>query len=361
MLAAAPNPSRRRLALLALGAVVTLTHLALGHWWFQQRMGFGMGDVPVKAITVRLVKELALAPPPRATATPPTPRRTPPAAVAAAPQAAASAPEPAASQAAAPAAPTHEPPVADDMALDRPMGAPVIDRPSTSSPSASSGGEAFEWPPSTQLRYDLVGHYRGPVKGWAEVNWLRDGDHYQVKLELRVPPLFGRRILSDGLVGPDGLAPRRYDQETEMLLRDTVRDTLLLTEDSVQLANGQRTRSLPGMQDTASQFVQMTWLFITQPELLKVGGTVEFPLALPRRVVPWRYEVVEQVPIQLPFGEAWCFHLKPAAGLSQPGELSVETWVAPSLQYLPVRILVRQNAETYLQLDLKSAPLQAAP
>lgn len=241
------------------------------------------------------------------------------------------------------------------MALDRPMGAQATD-----SPSASSS-EAFEWPPSTQLRYDLMGNYRGPVKGWAEVNWLREGDHYQVKLELRVPPLFGRRILSDGVVGPEGLSPRRYDQETEMLLRDTTHDTLVLDDDMVQLANGQRTRSLPGLQDTASQFVQMTWLFITQPELLKVGGTVEFPLALPRRVVPWRYEVVEQVALQLPFGEALCFHLKPAPGLSQPGELSVETWVAPSLQYLPVRILVRQSAETYLQLDLKSAPLQAAP
>lgn len=358
MFASASNPSRRRLALLALGVVVTLTHLALGHWWFQQRMGFGKGDVPMKAMDVRFVKELALAPPPRAATTPPTPRRSAPPAVAlaVAMQAAASAPEPPASQAPAQAAPTREPPVADDMALDRPMGAQVTD-----SPSATNSSEAFEWPPSTQLRYDLVGNYRGPVKGWAEVNWLRDGDHYQVKLELRVPPLFGRRILSDGVVGPEGLAPRRYDQETEMLLRDTVRDTLLLTEDSVQLANGQRTRSLPGMQDTASQFVQMTWLFITQPELLTVGGTVEFPLALPRRVVPWRYEVVEQVSIQLPFGEALCFHLKPAAGLSQPGELSVETWVAPTLQYLPVRIVVRQNAETYLQLDLRSAPLQAAP
>ena len=354
MPAITPSPNRRRLALLTLGVLVALAHLTVGHWWYQQRVGFGVGDVPVKAIDVRFVKELALATPPRLAPVPP--RRVAAPVAVASPQAAASAPEPAASPPQAQASLEESAPHADDNQRDLPPGFMATDR-----PSASDSATEFDWPPSTQLRYDLVGNFRGPVKGWAEVNWLRDGDHYQVTLELRVPPLFGRRILSDGVVGPDGLSPRRYDQETEMLLRDTVRDTLLLDEDAVQLANGQRTRSLPGMQDTASQFVQMTWLFLTQPDLLKVGGAVEFPLALPRRVVSWRYEVVEQVPIQLPFGEALCFHLKPAAGLSQPGELLVETWVAPSLQYLPVRILVRQNAETYLQLDLKSAPVQASP
>ena len=45
------------------------------------------------------------------------------------------------------------------------------------------------------------------------------------------------------------------------------------------------------MQDTASQFVQLTYLFSTQPELLRVGSTVEFPLALPRSVDRWVYDV----------------------------------------------------------------------
>lgn len=341
--------------MLVLGVLVTLLHLALGHWWFRQRMGFGVGDVPVKAIDVRFVKELALAPPPQAVAKPPTPRHAVSPTAAVATEAAASAPDTPDSRIAERPAQSNEPPAADDTALDRPAGVQEVD-----SPSTASSAVAFEWPPSTQLRYDLVGNFRGPVKGWAEVSWLRDGDHYQVKLELRVPPVFGRRILSDGVVGTDGLSPRRYDQETEMLLRDTTRDTLVLDSDTVQLTNGLRVRSLPGVQDTASQFVQMTWLFITQPELLRVGGSLAFPLALPRRVVPWRYEVVEQVSVHLPFGDVMCFHLKPAAGLSQPGELSVETWVAPELQYLPVRILVRQNSDTFLDMTLKSAPMQAA-
>ena len=47
------------------------------------------------------------------------------------------------------------------------------------------------------------------------------------------------------------------------------------------------------MQDTASQFVQLTYLFSTQPELLRVGNIVDFPLALPRTMDSYAYEVVE--------------------------------------------------------------------
>ena len=46
-----------------------------------------------------------------------------------------------------------------------------------------------------------------------------------------------------------------------------------------------------GMQDAASQFVQLTWLFTTQPQRLQVGKSVEMPLALPRRADRWIYDV----------------------------------------------------------------------
>ena len=52
--------------------------------------------------------------------------------------------------------------------------------------------------------------------------------------------------------------------------------------------------TLPGLQDAASQFVQLTYLFSTRPELLRVGGSVELPLALPRSVDRWIYDVVEE-------------------------------------------------------------------
>jgi hypothetical protein len=33
-------------------------------------------------------------------------------------------------------------------------------------------------------------------------------------------------------------------------------------------------------------------------------------------------------------------------------------WLAPTLQYLPVRIRIEQDAETYVDLRIETAPLQ---
>ena len=116
------------------------------------------------------------------------------------------------------------------------------------------------------------------------------------------------------------------------------------------------------VQDTASQFVQLTWLFTTRPELLRVGNTIEMPLALPRRLDRWRYEVVARERLATPVGEVEAFHLKPRRAAERPrGELSAEVWFAPALQYLPVRIRIEQDPETFVDLVLDAAPMQAEP
>jgi hypothetical protein len=93
---------------------------------------------------------------------------------------------------------------------------------------------------------------------------------------------------------------------------------------------------------------------------MQVGASVQFPLALPRRVGVWAYDVTEQVKLALPFGAVEAFHLKPRLNAAKPNELSVEMWMAPALQYLPVRIFIQQDAETHLELTLKKPPVQAA-
>ena len=44
----------------------------------------------------------------------------------------------------------------------------------------------------------------------------------------------------------------------------------------------------------------------------------------------------------------------------KPGNvLTIETWVAPGLQYLPVRLRINQDAETYLELVIERKPQQS--
>ncbi len=229
--------------------------------------------------------------------------------------------------------------------------------------SAAASAAVFEWPRSTRLSYRLTGDYRGPVEGQASVEWLRQGAHYQVHLEVGVgpsfAPLLSRRMSSDGDIGPAGLVPRRYDEETKVALRAPRKQSMRFDGSRVQLANGSELPQPPGVQDTASQFVQLTWLFSTRPELLRPGQVVELMLALPRRLDPWAYEVLAPETLHTPAGPVEAVHVKPRRLQRPGGELVAEAWFAPTLQYLPVRIVIRQDGGAYVDLLLDRLPQQA--
>lgn len=231
-----------------------------------------------------------------------------------------------------------------------------------SAPASDEPGP--EWPLSTRLSYVLTGNYRGSVHGQAQVEWLRQGRDYQVHLDVGVgpsfAPLISRRMSSQGKLTPQGIAPQRYDEQTRVILAEPRRATVLIGHGEVQLANGARQPAVQGAQDSASQFVQLTWLFLTGRELLEAGRVVDFPLVLPYRQYAWQYQVVGEELLHTPMGPVASWHLKPTRGVAG-GDLLAEVWLAPSLQFLPVRLLIRQDADTYIDLMLKSAPLQAAP
>jgi hypothetical protein len=250
---------------------------------------------------------------------------------------------------------------------DLPSSAAAAIQVAASAPAAASAAPriAFEWPASTRLDYHLTGNYRGPIDGRASVEWLRIGSRYQVRLEVSAgpsfAPFFTRRMASDGEVSERGLTPQRYDEETKVALRDPRRIELRFEGETIRLADGRLVTRPEGVQDAASQFVQMTWMFTTRPELLRRGGVVEIPLALPRSVGPWAYEVLDTETLETPLGALEAVHVKPRRLLRPGGDLVAESWFAPSLQYLPVRILIRQDEQTWIDLVIERAPLQAAP
>lgn len=226
--------------------------------------------------------------------------------------------------------------------------------------SAASAALAFDWPPSTRLSYTVTGNYRGPMEGSAQVEWRRQDSHYQVRVTVGVGAVVERRMLSDGELTPEGLKPRRYDQETDLPLKGTHRETVRFDGDTITLATGKTVPTMPGVQDAASQFVQLTWYFLTHPERLQPGQEVAFPLALPRRAGSWRYEVLPPEPMALQVGALWAYPLKPLPGSLKPNEVAVQMWIAPTLQYLPVRITMNWRDEATLDMVLDGAPLQAA-
>lgn len=359
--------------MLALVAIVSMAH-----WWLatllpQVRLGEGSAERMPKRIEVAFVRELAQAAPPVAApvavakrrAARPKPAAAPkPAEAASAPDSAAQAEFPAPSADAAPVvqadatepSPTDIPP--------QPAATEALAAAAAAS-DAASAPVAFEWPPSTRLSYTLMGNYRGEVSGGAQVEWVRVGTRYQVHMDVWVgaqaAPLVGRRMSSDGELTDNGLEPKRYDEETRALFRELRRRTILFEAERVLLPNGKQSERLPGMQDAASQFVQLTWMFTMRPELLQVGQRIEIPLALPNNVDRWAYDVVERVVLNTPVGLIDTFHMKPRRELRPNRDLVADVWFAPSLQYLPVRLLIRQDEATYVDMMLERLPQQAAP
>jgi hypothetical protein len=392
-LAAPPTPARRWRTgrWWALLAVVALAHVLLIARLAEDRIGWGAADRVPARIDVAFVRELQAAAPPvaaPAAAAPAKAARLPAVAEkAAAPARAASAAEPteadgpvmvsapavpdvlpvsppaaaAASAAAEPAArasAADTAPQAAVAAADSVPASPAAPAVAPVAPAAASA-VAFDWPPSTRLSFILNGYYRGPVNGRATVEWLRQGERYQVRMGTSIGPVLSRNIVSEGVLGAQGLAPQRFTGEQKVLFRSAKRWGFTFEPARVVLDDGSAVGTAVGVQDEASQFVQLTWLFTTRPERLRVGQTIELPLLINRNITRWVYDVVEEETLNFPFGAVPTFHVKPRRDAA-PGDLTAEMWIAPTLQYLPVRILIRQGTESTADLTLERAPEQAA-
>jgi uncharacterized protein DUF3108 len=348
-----PRSLSRRWGLAVLAIVLLLAHGWLMSWFNETRLGWGAQDKPPPRLQAAFVRELeptappAPAPPPRPVARRSKPKPAP-------------APQPAAS------APAEEPVVAEAPAASEP--APVASAPEPAASvaiaaeapaSSASQPQAFEWPPSTRLSYRLTGRYRGPLEGYAKVQWIRLGTHYQVHLDVTANLMFTREMTSDGELTEQGLAPKRYDEETRVGPLEPRRATLRFEPEHVVMPDGSARPTLPGVQDTASQLVQLTWLFTTQPERLRPGSSVEMPLALPRRIDMWVYDVLEAEVVETPFGMVDTFHVKPRRPDKPVNVLTIEAWIAPGLQYLPVRLRINQDADAFVELVIERKPQQS--
>jgi hypothetical protein len=391
------RPATRRW--IALAAVVLLLHLAGIDWVGTQlrqdallpkmaapmftRLLHQEAPAPVTAATapppvaevarpqVRSIEPKA-APPARAASQPASaPRHTSPADAAdsgervaarpedstvAAPTAAASTAAPASSPVAVAAAATPAPGAS---AARRPASAPT---PAASAPPMNSAVTAATpvvpagpglapdgWPVDTRLNYRLGGNYRGALHGSARVQWLRQGPRYETRIDIDITLLASLTITSQGTITPRALKPEVYEE----VRRGGVRRAEL-KGDSVLLGNGKVVPRPEGVQDAASQFVDLAHRFASGEDQLEVGRSIGLWLARPGGVDRWIYDVVGRDTLQTPeLGAIDAYHLKPRP-LDRPrGNITAEIWFAPSLQYLPVRIRIDMDGkDTYLDLTV---------
>jgi hypothetical protein len=226
--------------------------------------------------------------------------------------------------------------------------------------SSAPGGSALRWPQAVRLEYTLNGQYRGKLSGTGVVEWARNANHYQVHLDIHIGPAFAPLLSwsgsSDGRITPDGLHPQRYDEtQGGMLSRDKNRH-VVMSDDEVEFSDGHSLPRPDTLQDQTSQFIQMAYVFRTQPSRFVPGQVIDMALARPGRIYPVVYNVIGEEELDLPVGHVSAMHLRPRRREDATSDgLAVEVWYSAQLEYLPVRIHL-QRGEYDIDLVLSQLP-----
>lgn len=318
---------------LLLGVVLLVHWLALAY--LRDQLGAGTALKPMPSpIFMRLLKPVAVVPPP-----PPKRRKPVRSAHPAAPPpvvAAATVPEP---------VPEPVLEAALPQASDGPVAAadgPAAD--ATEPPDTPDEAPSSSWPADTRLSYTLKGFYRGDFSGDGQVQWQRMDTRYQVQVNLHIASLFTGTMISQGVLTEAGLQPQVYEERWLNRVRRLTFDGL-----GVTFTDGRVFPQPQGVQDTSSQFVELSHRFSTGQQSLVVGSQVALWLARPREMRFWTYDVVALETLQIPeFGDVAAYHLVPRQIANPTGVVTAELWFAPSLQFLPVRIRINLGNNNYM-------------
>ena len=357
--------------LAALTAVVVAAHLLVLQ---QAPTALNFGEAPpgrASALTTRTVAPPAPVPPaPAAVATPaprPQPAKAPPA-----PKTA----KPPATPSAAPLMPVDASNQAysdvNDVELATPSGvngtttSPVSPgapasaevvvataAPSSVPAAPAAGGVTLSAtaPAPVRVLYNVTGQARNlPYSARAELLWRHDGRHYDARMEVSAFLVGSRTQTSEGDITPQGLAPRRFgDKSRNELAAHFNRDTQRI----IFSANTPEAPLLPGAQDRLSLVLQLGALLAADPTRLAPGTSLTLQTVGPRDAEPWRITAEGEEQLNLPNGTlpARKFTRAPRREF----DTRVELWLAPSLNYLPVRIRLTQANGDFVDQQMRSS------
>jgi hypothetical protein len=248
----------------------------------------------------------------------------------------------------APVADTEEPTASDDDMLLAAATPGQARRPA----AAAVKLPPVQPPASTRLLYDVTGSVKGiAYKAQGTLDWAVANGRYDARMEMRVMLLGSRSQTSTGRVGPGGLMPERF--------ADKSRSEKAAHFDAAQQrirfsSNAPEVPLQAGAQDRLSLFMQIAGLLQARPQAYATGQIIDMQVAGTSDAPVWRFQVGEESTIQLPAGEFKVRHL-----VRQPRkefDSTVEMWLAPRLNHLPVRLRVTQSNGDVADQQLSQMP-----
>ncbi|WP_353193299.1 DUF3108 domain-containing protein [Pandoraea pnomenusa] len=321
---------RRWLVWASVLLAVFVAHVLIAFWVAVHRKT--LDDTPIPEIPITLIPLKPVAPPaPPAPPVPPKPVVKPKAPAAAAPPDTLAAP--ATSDAPGPQAASET--VAGSGDTPGASSAPAAAGPPLT--AAAANGDKFDPPPSATLTYDAL--MNGVRNQTGQLQWVNENGHYRMRIAVPIIFFGTFEFISEGGFDVNGIAPSRYVEKRGRraeYVTDFHRDA---TPPMLSFSrSGQSVPLAPGAQDRFSVMMQLAGYARGNPErYTQVGVTHEFTVVDTDSSEVWPVQYVGSETLSTPQGYVETRHftrLPRKAG----DERRVDIWLAPSLNWLPVRV-----------------------
>lgn len=201
--------------------------------------------------------------------------------------------------------------------------------------SEASHGPKFSVPPSGDLQYDTF--YNGVRNQPGTIHWSSDGQRYEMVVTVPLPFVGDFSWTSKGRVDAFGLAPDQYIEKRGHRPSDVT--VFNRTDKQIVFTRTPNSLALPdGAQDRFSMVMQLASLVRGNPDAYTPGVTREFYVADNDSGETWPITTIGDETVSTDHGYLSARHFM-RLPRREGDKRRIDVWLAPSLGWLPVRLL----------------------
>ncbi|RFU47177.1 DUF3108 domain-containing protein [Paraburkholderia sp. DHOC27] len=213
-------------------------------------------------------------------------------------------------------------------------------------------GVKFSVPPSGELQYDTF--YNGVRNQPGTIHWSSDGKtRYEMVVSVPLPFVGTFSYSSHGHIDAFGLAPDQYIEKRG----HRAEDVSIFNRTSKQIVFTKTPASLPlsdGAQDRFSMVMQLASLVRGDPDIYKPGVTRQFFVVDNDSGENWPIETIGDETIRTAQGYVTARHFM-RLPRHDGDRRRIDVWLAPSLGWLPARIMQTEPNGTEIELVWRGA------
>ncbi|MEB0138986.1 MULTISPECIES: DUF3108 domain-containing protein [unclassified Undibacterium] len=212
----------------------------------------------------------------------------------------------------------------------------------------------FQLPPAGELLYTIKAKQSGiALSGTASVKWQLTEKKYAILTETRAM-LFGKILNADsvGSIDAHGLAPDSFTEKR--FGKDATVTSFERSKKLLRFSTSAQTYPLNGgEQDRTSAVWQLVALARAAGAAVKPGSEWSMFVAGRRDAEPWTFKVLAAEPLHTALGEFTTLHISKAPPPDSKDQ-TLDIWLAPDLEWYPVRVKFSDAEGEYVDQLLES-------